>query len=416
MSELPTGWELAPLENICNLNYGKNLPTKEFIETGFPVFGANGQIGFYSSYHYEEPQLLITCRGATCGAITRSLPRSFVTNNSIVVSPRNQINLDTHFLEYFLKGYDTSSVITGSAQPQITLNNLKNLKVFLPPLNEQHRIVTKLDKLFTRSRRIREELEPISKLIKRYKQAVLSEACSGKMTQELRKAKKLPDLKTVQLAEVVLDFFYGSSAKSQSSGIVPVLRMGNIQNGLLDWTGLVYTSDAVEIAKYQLQEGDVLFNRTNSPELVGKTALYKGEYKAIYAGYLIRIRCSQNLLPAFLTYVLNSPTGRYYCWQVKTDGVSQSNINAKKLGAFTFDLPSIEEQQEIVKRIDKLFKAIDKVDQEYQKAIKLCTRLEQAALTKAFRGELVPQDPKDVDFRQPDRVPAAVLLERILSE
>ena len=171
---------------------------------------------------------------------------------------------------------------------------------------------------------------------------------------------------------------------------------------------MVYTSDPAEIKKYRLQEGDVLFNRTNSPELVGKTALYRGESEAIYAGYLIRICCSLDLLPEFLTYALNSPLGRYYCWQVKTDGVSQSNVNAKKLGSFTFELPSTAEQKEIVQRIEKMFKAIDLMAQEYQKASQLCDRLEQATLSKAFRGELVPQDPKDE--------PAAALLERILAE
>jgi hypothetical protein len=105
-----------------------------------------------------------------------------------------------------------------------------------------------------------------------------------------------------------------------------VLRMGNIQGGQLDWTDLLYTSDPVEIRKYRLQPGDVLFNRTNSPELVGKTALFKTDRPAIFAGYLIRVRCSDRLVPAYLVYCLNSPAGRDYCWRVKTDGVSQSNI------------------------------------------------------------------------------------------
>jgi type I restriction enzyme S subunit len=174
----------------------------------------------------------------------------------------------------------------------------------------------------------------VSGLCDRYKQAVLEAAISGEMTQEWREHQKLPELEKVQLAEVASEFSYGSSARSNPSGIVPVLRMGNIQDGLLDWSDLVYTSDSLEIEKYRLREGDVLFNRTNSPELVGKTALYKGKREAIYAGYLIRIRCSSKLLPAFLTYALNSPIGRYYCWQVKTDGVSQSNYQCEKIGCF----------------------------------------------------------------------------------
>jgi type I restriction enzyme S subunit len=198
---------------------------------------------------------------------------------------------------------------------------------------------------------------------------------------------------------------YGTSAKSQREGEVPVLRMGNLQGGELDWTELAYTSDLAEIAKYLLDDGDVLFNRTNSPELVGKTAMYRGERPAIYAGYLIRVRCRPSLDPEFLNLSLNSPAARDYCWRVKSDGVSQSNINAKKLAAYPFLLPSVEEQEEIVRCAQELFTLADQLEARLTSARKIVDRLTPALLAKAFRGELVPQDPGDE--------PASVLLERI---
>ncbi|WP_219847150.1 restriction endonuclease subunit S [Burkholderia multivorans] len=200
---------------------------------------------------------------------------------------------------------------------------------------------------------------------------------------------------SVSLADVADDFSYGTSAKSSKVGLVPVLRMGNIQDGSLDWADLVFTSDADEIEKYRLVAGDVLFNRTNSPELVGKTAVFKGEREAIYAGYLIRVRCSNRLNPDFLNYCLGSPAGRNYCWRVKSDGVSQSNINAKKLAAFEFELPSIDEQREIVRRVESLFTLADKIQAQYDQASERLERLTPALLAKAFRGELVPQDTAD---------------------
>jgi type I restriction enzyme, S subunit len=209
----------------------------------------------------------------------------------------------------------------------------------------------------------------------------------------------------VILGEVASDFTYGSGAKSRQSGQVPVLRMGNIQGGQLDWSDLVYTSDPIEIEKYRLRLRDVLFNRTNSPELGGKTALFNENRPAIFAGYLIRVRCSQKLMPAYLVYCLNSPAGRDYCWKVKTDGVSQSNINAKKLAAFRFPLPSLAEQEEIVRRIDAAFAWLDRLIAELVRAARLLAKLDQAILAKAFRGELVPQNPADES--------AAVLLNRM---
>ena len=121
---------------------------------------------------------------------------------------------------------------------------------------------------------------------------------------------------------------YSTAAKSSKSGRVPVLRMGNNPNGTFDWADLVYTSDNDEIAGYLLHDGDVLFNRTNSRELVGKTAIYRGERPAIFAGYLIRV----NQIPAvveseYLNFFLNSNVARQYGNSVKTDGVNQSNIN-----------------------------------------------------------------------------------------
>jgi type I restriction enzyme S subunit len=241
-------------------------------------------------------------------------------------------------------------------RPRVDYRQVAEFTIELPSLPEQRRIVAKLD-----SPRAREELGRIPRLIQTYREAILSAAFGGELTRGWRAARALPDARPVNLGSVAYEFSYGSAAKSSPTGEVPVLRMGNIQDGSLNWGDLVFTSNKDEIAKYDLRAGDVLFNRTNSPALVGKTALYRGERPAIYAGYLIRIRCSPALMPAFLTYYLNSPAGRDYCWRVKTDGVSQSNINAKKLAAFQLPLPTVKEQQEIVRRIETAFAWLDRV-------------------------------------------------------
>ena len=146
-----------------------------------------------------------------------------------------------------------------------------------------------------------------------------------------------------------------------------------------------------------------------SPELVGKTSIYSGEKKAIFAGYLIRINNYRHILDSlYLNYALNTGYAKEFCHREKTDGVSQSNINAQKLAHFEIPLPPLEEQKEIVRQVDKLFALADKVETHYQKAKARVDKLSQSVLAKAFRGELVPQDPNDL--------PAAELLKQILAE
>lgn len=197
----------------------------------------------------------------------------------------------------------------------------------------------------------------------------------------------------MKLKDLCTKFKYGTSAKSQPEGDIPVLRMGNLQGGVIDWNNLVYTSNEDEVKKYDLVKGDLLFNRINSPELVGKTSIYMdmGEREAIYAGYLIRVRTYEGVNPRYINYFMNSTFAKARCYEVKTDGISQSNINAEKLGDFDIPLPSIEEQNEIVSILDRLLdkeRNIVEVSDVYNSI----DVIKKSILAKAFRGELGSND------------------------
>lgn len=303
-------------------------------------------------------------------------------------------------------------------QSTLPKDDLAGCVVPLPPLAEQKRIVAKLAPLLAGVRAARERLARVPAILKRFRRSLLAAACSGRLTEECRQQRSSSDVdshselpatwKRIELSELCTSFDYGSAKKSSEKGRIPVLRMGNIQDGEIDWSDLVYTSDREEIHKYGLQQNTVLFNRTNSPELVGKTAIYRGERPAIFAGYLIRILQGPRLHPGYLNYCLNSPEFKEYCLAVRTDGVSQSNINAKKLAAYEIPWCELPEQHEIVRRVEAIFKLADAIEARVAAATARGDRLTQAILAKAFRGELVPQDPNDE--------PASVLLERIRKE
>lgn len=157
---MKAGWEVKPLGEVCEIYQPKTISKKEMIDEGaYPVFGANGVIGRYDQFNHEEPQLLITCRGATCGSVNVSEPFSWITGNSMVVRPKIA-DLDQDFLKYFFFGaIDLNGVITGAAQPQITRTTLSPVSLPIPPLEEQKQIVAVLDAAFEGLTRAKENAE-----------------------------------------------------------------------------------------------------------------------------------------------------------------------------------------------------------------------------------------------------------------
>jgi type I restriction enzyme S subunit len=126
------------------MKQGKVLPTSSFTRYGYPVYGANGQIGWFSQYTHAEEEVLVTCRGATCGTINVSPPKSFITNNAMIVTPMQRDRLQKDYLALALQMADLSSCITGSGQPQITTGKLALIPIPLPSLDEQREIARML--------------------------------------------------------------------------------------------------------------------------------------------------------------------------------------------------------------------------------------------------------------------------------
>ena len=146
--ELPKSWVWCRLGDITDLPYGKGLSKKDLTLEGYDVFGANGIIGKYSSYLYEDEQLLISCRGAYSGKTNISPKKCFVTSNSLVC---DFFNKDLTYYKYFfysITALPKNKIVTGSAQPQVTATNALPLPIALPPLEEQKEIVKVVETLF----------------------------------------------------------------------------------------------------------------------------------------------------------------------------------------------------------------------------------------------------------------------------
>ena len=138
-------WTMVELREVCNVYQPKTITSKQIKEEGiYKVFGANGIIGYFNEYNHEDAEVVITCRGATCGTVNFTEPRSWITGNAMVVKPKEH-NLDKIYLFHLLKNTDLSSVISGAAQPQITGASLKPFKIPLPPLDVQEQIVAEIN-------------------------------------------------------------------------------------------------------------------------------------------------------------------------------------------------------------------------------------------------------------------------------
>ena len=395
--KLPENWCWVYAPHIFDIEYGKGLPTKQLSDTGYPVFGANGQIGFYSEYMYKEPQALMSCRGAYSGTMNKSLPYSYVTSNSLIISsPRGLMGTDCIY--YLFSALNVSELISGTAQPQVTVQAFDGFPIPLSPLAEQQRIVDRIESLFAKLDEAKEKAQAVVDSFETRKAAILHKAFTGELTAKWREEHgvEMESWEKKSVGELCISLKYGTAKKSDASGNMVVLRMGNLQQGEIDWSDLAYSNDPDDIEKYKLFPGDVLFNRTNSAALVGKTAIYRGEHPAIYAGYLIKLDYDHDkIIGDYLNYALNTLDAKKYCNSVKTDGVNQSNINAKKIGAYSFNVPSIPEQEKIVSVIQKLLSKEQQAKEATEIVLDQIELMKKSILARAFRGELGTNDPSE---------------------
>ncbi len=326
---------------------------------------------------------------------------------------------------------DRDSLATGSTQIALTDAGVRGLEIPLAPLNEQRRIVAKLEKLLAKVDACQHRLGKIPVLLKRFRQSVLAAACSGRFTVDWREVNRSPTnyaeeelplgWRTALVGEVIKSLKYGTSQKcSYEKRGVPVLRIPNIDQGVVNQSDLKYAElRDKEFQQLCLQSGDILMIRSNgSVSLVGRSALVREIDKGFaYAGYLIRLRPDfSKIIPDFLNLVLGSHDVRI---QIEVPARSTSgvhNINSEEVRALQFFLPPVGEQQEIVRRVETLFNLADTIEKRVAAASLRAEKLTQAILAKAFRGELVPTEAELARREGRSYESASDLLARIKSE
>jgi type I restriction enzyme S subunit len=409
--QLPSSWESVTLGDISLITYGKGLPTKNLLPSGYPVFGANSVIGFYDNYLYEDSQLLISCRGAGSGTINFSPPKCFITNNSLIIGFPTEADVLRKTFYYFLQSVNKDGLITGSAQPQVTINNAVELKLNLPPLNEQKRIVTKIEELFSELDSGIASLKTAQEKLKVYRQAVLKHAFEGKLTAQWRE-KNEKHIWTQQKVGNLITFLTSGSrgwAQYYSDSGDTFIRAQNLKYDRLDLTDRAYVSlpEKAEGKRTQVQLGDVLITITGAN--VTKTGLVSSDIGTAYVSQHVALcRPSKEIDSDFMYwFLIAEPAGRRQLTKYAY-GAGKPGLNLDNIQSVEINLPPISEQKEIVNKIKELLSIEENIASSIEAELIRIELLRQSILKKAFSGQLVSQDPRDE--------PASELLARIQAE
>ncbi|HCY77689.1 MAG TPA: restriction endonuclease [Ignavibacteriales bacterium] len=419
MNNLPPKWSWVKLGDVCEIVMGQSPPSSTYNteEIGLPFF--QGKAEFTELYpivrkwcskpnKIAEPlDILISVRAPVGSSNIANLKCCIGRGLAALRYPDCN-----KYIFYYIRLSETEldKLGTGSTFKAISSTTLRNFEIPLPSLPEQKKIVEKIEELFSRLDDGVASLKKAKAQIRLYRQSVLASAFSGKLIngerlngiQEVSKAAEpkvnysiqLPNgWKWVKLGEVIDSMQYGTSDKAigNETGI-PVLRMGNIQDGKLDYSSLKYFDKSFEdLDKYLLEDGDILFNRTNSAELVGKSAIYKKHHpKSIFASYLIRVKVTKTIYsPEFLNYYINSSYGRDFIKSVVSQNVGQANVNGTKLKGMQIPLVPLNQQTQIVEEIEKRFSEADNLEKAIDESLVKSETLRQSILKQAFEGKLI---------------------------
>lgn len=345
------GWEYRKLGEVCNIYQPKTLSSKELVEDGkYLVYGANGVIGKYNSYNHESSEVLMTCRGATCGTINVSKPHSWINGNAMVIHPQ-QNKLSQNFLFYLLKGLDLSDVITGAAQPQITRQSLAPKKIGIPPLSEQQHIVEELDLLSSIIEKKKAQLNELDNLA----QSLFYEMFGDPITNEKGWSyKKLNTLIDENVITYHLDGNHGGDYPRSEEFVdegVPYIGANSLNNGFVNFSMAKYLPKerAVKLKKGLAINGDVLFAHNAT---VGPVAyLITNEPLVILSTSLTAYRCNQDKMnPLFLrAYMQSIWFESQYKASMKQTTRNQIPITQQK--KFDFILPPISLQNQFAEKI-----------------------------------------------------------------
>ena len=385
---IPRGWEAHLLGSLIEFKYGKALPEKSRSGAGFPVFGSSGNVGAHMQSLTSNETIVIGRKGSVGVVHYSNVPCSPI-DTTYYVDDVPGANFRYWF--YQLKALRLQDLNKSTAIPGLSRSDVYALNLLIPPLNEQRRIANKLDTVLTRVDAVQDRLAHITPLLKRFRQSILAAATSGRLTNDWR---------SEDCSLIWIESTLGAAAINKNSLRVPIsemLRKG--RKGVYPYYGASGVIDGIDGFTH---DGEFLLIGEDGANLLSrsKPIAFRATGK-IWVNNHAHVLSSDNSDKLdFLSFFVNSIDLKPW-----VTGSAQPKLTRKALDSIPIRVPPDEEQTEIVRRIELLMGYADRLEARLKAAQTAAERLTPALLAKAFRGELVPQDPNDE--------PASELLRRL---
>ena len=344
----------------------------------YPYYGANNIVDYVDEYIFDEEILCVAEDGGSwgyneeCAYIVNQ--KCWVNNHAHVLKAKNNLNI--RYLSYYLNFKNLSNVITGTTRGKLTKSALNSIEILLPELNKQDKIVEILEKSKELMDKRKEQIEALDELVKsKFIEMFGDPVLNPKGWQKGK------------MADIIVKTQYGTSNKAnEGDGQFKILRMGNITySGEFDFNDMKYidlTED--EQKKYLVYKGEVLFNRTNSKELVGKTAVYKENEPMAYAGYLVKAIPNEKATGEFIAAYMNTKYIKAKLFNMAKNIVGMANINAEEFKNIDVYIPPIELQNDYIDFV----KQVEETKEQMNQSLKELENNFNSLMQRAFNGEL----------------------------
>lgn len=431
---IPKHWHITKLGLVCdvldnlrkpintverqNRNAGK--PTSEL----FPYYGATGQVGWIDGFLTNGEYILIGEDGAPFLDLLKNKAykikgKTWVNNHAHILKGKVEIVIDDYVL-YYLNSINYRDYVNGTTRLKLTKSNLVDIPFILPPLPEQHAIVSKIEELFSELDNGKQQLLAAQQQLKVYRQSLLKAAFEGKLTEEWRNTQKQngndglamaaePEVKyrnNEGLPEgwkwVKIDSFLSDKKKGMATGPfgtmlkksehqkigIPVLGIENIGEGIFQMPNKIFITDekASELKNFRVKENDIIISRSGT---VGEICLLpKRMENSIISTNLIRVSLNQAVIhPKYFVYLFLGGKVRQQVFEL-CKGSSRAFLNQTILNSLDFPFCPIEEQHKVVDELDSKLTVCDKIEETIAQSLRQAETLRQSILKKAFEGKL----------------------------